>query len=275
MNAREYRGLTLRYECDRSALTPELSARFLAFDLDDDGRAWIDHAIENRHGRGRTLARRWLTGFVSDFDANGMLGMYPMHLLTNAQWRRLLGVAPERRHLDVGAGSGDVTHVLAPLSGETVTTEVSWAMARKLERRGFNCVRADIVKNGVPLPPYGLITCLNVLDRCAQPRTLLEKLLEGLDENGLLVVATPLPFDAFFYDGPQTREPRERLDVSGDTWEQAMVAFAHGVIEPLGVCVQSVTRAPYLSGGDAGRPMYVLDDAVFVCRRLSGPADES
>jgi len=34
-----------------------------------------------------------------------------------------------------------------------------------------------------------------------------------------------------------------------------------------GLCVEAWTRAPYPSGGDAKRPLYVLDEVVLVCRR--------
>jgi hypothetical protein len=56
---------------------------------------------------------------MSDFDINGVLGTYPLHLFSTAQLSALLAAAkaPQRftTALDVGAGAGNVTKQLAPL----------------------------------------------------------------------------------------------------------------------------------------------------------------
>jgi SAM-dependent methyltransferase len=260
-----YRGFELRYGCDGVALPRELRTRLVDLSLGDAGRQYIDAALATGPGAARTRLHRTLIQFLSDFDANGLLGMYPMHLLGTEQWRQVLGDAPIGRHLDVGAGSGDVTRQLAPLATEIVTTETSWAMARVLRRKGFACVRADVSTDGVPEPHYDLITCLNVIDRCARPRTLLENLRDALAPGGRLVIATPLPFDPIVYDGPRVELPRERLGVGGPTWEASVASLVMDVLEPLGFEVQVLARAPYLSGGDARRALYVLDDVIVVC----------
>jgi protein-L-isoaspartate O-methyltransferase len=262
-----YRGLEVTFGCDPEQLPPELRARFVDLSLGDEGRAYVDRAISSRPGRMRTQMHRTLIQFMSDFDANGMLDMYPMHLLGTEQWQQLLGRDPSRRHLDVGAGSGDVTARLAPLSGEIVTTETSWAMARVLRRRGFECVRADVSGGAVPRPPYDLITCLNVIDRCRRPKTLLAKLRDALAPEGRLVVATPLPFDPIVYDGPNVELPEEHLPLGEASWETSVATLIDEVLAPLGLAVEAISRAPYLSGGDARRELYTLDDAVIVCRR--------
>ena len=267
-----YRDIDFIFDCDRSALPGELSERFHQLDLGPEGRRYIDRSFERRHGRLLTALHRTLVGHLSDFDVNGMLGMYPMHLLETSQWRTLLGEAAERRHLDVGAGSGDVTLALAPLSRETLTTEMSWAMAKRLRRRGFVCHQVDIAAAGVPDPPYDLITCLNVIDRCEKPRTLLEQLRDALANDGRLVLATPLPLNAFFYDGGLTRPPAEQLGVDAQTWEGSVTQLVEQVLLPLGLDIETISRAPYLSGGDSQRPLYCLDDAVLVCRQRDAPA---
>jgi hypothetical protein len=146
-------------------------------------------------------------------------------------------------------------------------------MARVLGRRGFECVRTDVATSGVPRPGYDLITALNVIDRCARPRTLLARLTDALAPEGRLVLATPFPFRPFVYDGPVAQAPREKLDLARDSWEASVSALVETVIEPLGLEVTSFSRVPYLSGGDAARPFYVLDDAVVVCRRRSDHSD--
>jgi 2-polyprenyl-3-methyl-5-hydroxy-6-metoxy-1,4-benzoquinol methylase len=259
--------LGLEYSCERAALPSALSSRFVRLDLGDEGRDYLQRALTSRPGRAKTALHRVLRGWMSDFDANGLLDMYPMHLLGTSQWRELLGATPGARHLDVGAGSGEITRTIAPLAIETVTTEVSKMMARNLRRAGFRCLEADLAREQVPDPPYDLITCLNVLDRCERPRSLLSNLAHALAPGGRLVIATPIPFDAFFYDGATSRAPTERLDLPRDAWEPSVARLAVRVLEPLGLQIEAISRAPYLCRGDAKRPLYVLDDALFVCRK--------
>ncbi len=260
-------GLDLRYDCETHVLPRGLSQRFVRLGLDEAGREYLARALATRPGRAKTTLHRVLRTWMSDFDVNGLLDMYPMHLLGTTQWRELLGEDRARRHLDVGAGSGDVTRTFAPLVGETVTTETSRVMARKLRRDGFRCYEADLSEADVPDPGYDVVTCLNVLDRCARPRSLLRKLGDALSPGGHLVLATPLPFDPFVYDGPASRAPLESLDLNGDGWEHSVARLAENVLEPLGFRIEKVSRVPYLCRGDAERPIYVLDDALLVCAK--------
>jgi len=258
------------YDCDRALLTERLRCRFVRLELGDEGRTYLDRAARTRAGRGRTLVHRWLRSVMSDFDANALLQMYPMHLLGTEQWRALLGPQPIARHLDVGAGAGEVTRTIAPLVGETVTTETSRFMARNLRRLGFACIRTDVAESGLPFPGYDLVTCLNVIDRCSRPKTLLSRVLSGLAPGGRVVISTPLPLDAFVYDGPHSLDPAEALLVTSRTWEGALSELVENVLEPLGLEVMTVSRVPYLCRGDAAQPLYVLDDALMVCSAKRG-----
>jgi SAM-dependent methyltransferase len=206
---------------------------------------------------------------MSDFDANGLLDMYPMHLLGTSQWQDLLGDTGSQRHLDVGAGAGEVTRTLSPLMAETVTTETSRVMARNLRKKGFRCYEVDVAEVDVPEPRYDLVTCLNVIDRCARPLSLLERLTKALSPNGRLVLATPFPFDPFVYDGATSLSPKERLEMPNAGWEQSVTRLTESVLAPLGLEVETVSRVPYLCRGDAEQPLYVLDDALLVCRKPS------
>jgi SAM-dependent methyltransferase len=220
-----------------------------------------------------------LRSYFSDFDVNGMLGIYPMHVLSTEQWRFLLEAAavapydePRGRLLDVGAGSGDVTVQLAPLFERVVTTELSRSMAYRLRRRGFSVHRTDVAVAGVPEGPYDVVSCLNVLDRCATPLSLLGSVRAGLGSGGLLVLALVLPYRPFVYEGPSSVDPMERLPLDGLPWEAAVNGLCAQVLEPLSLEVVAVSRVPYLSGGDSGRAIYELDDAIVVCRAVGNVA---
>jgi len=264
-------GLRLQYGCTLERLPAPLRDRFVQLGRDAALNAYFERARRERHGRFVTGVHRVLRGYLSDFDINGLLNIYPMHVLGTEQWSYLLEQAPlERvegaRLLDVGAGSGDVTHALAPLFGSVATTELSRAMAFRLRRRGFACFRQDVATKGVPEPPYDAIACLNVLDRCDRPLTLLANLRAGLADGGLLLLALVLPYRPFVYDGGSSNEPSERLPLTRSDWESCAGELCQSVIEPLGLQVEVITRVPYLSGGDARRPLYELDDVVLVCR---------
>jgi SAM-dependent methyltransferase len=264
-------GLRLEYGCRLDRLPEALRHRFVQLGRDAALNEYLERARRERHGHFVTRVHRVLRGYLSDFDINGLLNIYPMHVLGTEQWRYLLEQAPldqvaGARLLDVGAGSGDVTVALAPLFDAVVTTELSRAMAFRLRRRGFACFRQDVAAVGVPEPAYDAIACLNVLDRCDRPLTLLANLRAGLKDRGLLLLALVLPYNPFVYEGGNSRDPIEKLPLTRSQWESSAQELCQRVIEPLGFEVELITRVPYLSGGDAKRPLYELDDVVLVCR---------
>ncbi len=269
-------GLALRYAADLAKLGPRCGERFVELGRDDDLARYLDQAAERRLGWWMTRWRGALGRLLSAFDANALLRAYPMHLLGTEQWRvllgdgvagKLLGDRVGGKLLDVGAGSGDVTAALAPLFDHVTTVESSRLVAWRLGQRGWVSLCRDVVADGVPSPPYDAIACLNVLDRCAYPASLLEELIGGLRAGGLLLVALALPYSPIFFDGPTALEPAERLPCDAEGWEEGARALGERVLVPRGLDVTALTRAPYLSGGDSARPFYELDDVVVVCRK--------
>lgn len=255
----------LVYDVDTAHLPPALAERFVRLRPDEGIASWQKRAAEQRAGSLRTVVHRFLRNFyLSDFDTNGLLRMYPMHLLSRKQFQSLVPDAGGSL-LDVGAGSGDVTAELAPLFERIDTTEVSRMMARRLRERGFRCARIDLAEEPAPDPPYDVIACLNVLDRCAKPRSLLRALPSALAPGGTLVLSVPLPYRPLVYAGPATLEPDEPLRVESSTWELALVELVDREIAPAGWLVQSWSRVPYLSGGDSASATYELSSAVLVC----------
>ncbi len=145
-------------------------------------------------------------------------------------------------------------------------------MARRLRKRGLPCWFGRVGEGaaGDPLTgegTYDVISLLNVIDRTQKPRALLRTVVASLPPRGLLLLATPLPYEPFFYDGGVTRHPEEKLAVSAERWEDAVRELWTNELEPLGLQLRALTRLPYLSGGDVENPAYVLDDAVLVCEK--------
>jgi SAM-dependent methyltransferase len=258
--------LTLHYGVDPNALAAELAARFVPMSRDAATERFI-HLVESaRLGRLAGAAHSFLRQFMSDFDVNGMLGAYPLFLLGPDQWRALLEGHTGGALLDVGAGSGDVTACYAPLFGGVTAVETSREMHKRLASRGYDARALDLSRDPVPGGPWPTIMLLNVLDRCARPRSLLAALRDALAPNGALVVSLPLPYRPHWYEGGRSLDPLEPLGIRAARFETAVGELAEELTRA-GLRPRRWTRAPYLSGGDARRALYVLDAAVLLCTR--------
>jgi SAM-dependent methyltransferase len=242
-------------------------ARFRELPLDAEWKAELEALERGRHGRLRTYAQRLARVYLSDFDANALTRMYRMQLLPSSAWRRLLEGHVGGRLLDVGAGSGDVTLPLASCFDSVEATEVSRGMARRLERRGVRCHPVDLTDAPLEAPAFDAVALLNVLDRCQRPRRLLRHCLQAVRPGGVLIVALALPYRPFYFAGPTTPEPLERLecDAAGGRWEDGARRFIErDLLATPGVSLSRFARAPYLSAGDSAQPLYELDDVVVV-----------
>ncbi len=101
----------LVYDCRRERLGASLAARFQPLARDPETEDWIARWQARPHGFWATELVDVLGRFVSSYDAHGLLGAYPMHLLSERSWGQLLGCRV-RSLLDVGAGAGYVTERL-------------------------------------------------------------------------------------------------------------------------------------------------------------------
>ncbi len=249
---------------------------FLQLPIDAEWLTAVAALTQERHGTLRTLAQRFARLYLSDFDANALIGMYRMQLLPAGAWLRLFGGRPGGRLLDVGAGAGDVTAPLATCFDEVETTEVSRGMVKRLRRRGFRCHELDLGLSAPDGPAYDAVSLLNVLDRCASPRALLRNCQRALKPGGLLVVALTLPYRPFYFAGPTTPEPLERLECGdGDdsNWKSGARRLLERELLPLGLSLVRFARAPYLSAGDSKQALYELDCVVALLRNgeISAP----
>jgi SAM-dependent methyltransferase len=270
-------GVQLDYACSLDRLAPELAEHFVPSRLDAEGEAFLSAAVKKQHGRWRRWLHRIANLFLSDFDANALLGMYPVFLFSTPQVMSLLERSVQTPLgqswlLDVGAGSGDVTTRLSPLVQGIQCSEDSRFMARRLRQRGLPCWlgRVGEGRGGDPLAGarvFDIISLLNVIDRASKPRTLLRAAVAHLPPGGTLLISTPLPFEPFYYAGAISRDPEERLEIHAADWEGALGELWAHELQPLGLSIAAVTRLPYLSGGDGTHAAYVLDNALLVCRK--------
>jgi len=255
----------LRYRVDTAALSPALRAAWVPLELDAETLGFLR---EPPHGVAVSWARSVLRAVMSDTDALGVLAAYRMHVVTAAHAERLLG--PPRGSaslLDLGAGEGSVTAKLAPLFETVVTTEMSRAMAFRLWQRGFESWRTVSVADAAAGRKFDVVSCLNLLDRCSKPRSVLDDCRAVLAPDGRVLLAIVLPYSPFVQKVAGTETPEEQLPlVRGLSFEQAVNSLVAKFIEPAGFTVQSLSRVPYLCRGDCYVSMYELDDAVLVLK---------
>mmetsp|Transcript_2666 Transcript_2666/g.6068 ORF Transcript_2666/g.6068 Transcript_2666/m.6068 type:complete len:159 (+) Transcript_2666:3-479(+) len=158
-------------------------------------------------------------------------------------------------------------------------------MARHLEQMDYTVWQEDIAETGATRAVAGeggfsLIAVLNVLDRCAAPRSLLAGAHTLLGpEPGWLLLATPLPFRGAYY-GWRTGwsgRPVERFDLGGSdkakpedevAWAAEALVLIEDMLPAAGFEPVVVSRVPYICAGDAFVPFFELDDLVVLARKF-------
>lgn len=249
-----------QFDCDRAKLGPALAERFRPLPRDEAFEGWLREWGSRPHGFWTTTLTTWASAFVSSYDAHGWIGSYRMHLLSPAMWGDLLG----RRYgslLDVGAGAGYVTAGAKAYFDEITATETSEPQRKRLEERGFVAHGVDLTY--ASLDRFDVVSAFNVLDRTAKPLTLLQSLKRHA--KSLVLISMPLPARPHVHVKGGTRAPDERLPSLANDWETAARELSERMLEPAGLKVERLARAPYLSRGDTQAKMYVLDDAIWVC----------
>jgi hypothetical protein len=230
---------------------------------------FLERAATERASPGKTWLQRMMRLALSDYDANALLGIYPMHLFGTAQAEQFLMRPRGGRLLDIGAGSGDVTAALRPLFETVEVVETSWAARRRLRARGYVCWSYDVAESGIRGDRYDVIALLNVLDRVECPVTLLARCRARMTDETRLLLSVPLPYRPLVYRGAHSREPKQRLAVVGSNFSDAVLRLVQQVLLPNDFEVERLTRLPYLSGGDSERAITALDAAVVLCKRAS------
>ncbi|HMA94227.1 MAG TPA: methyltransferase domain-containing protein [Polyangiaceae bacterium] len=257
----------LEYSVNMVRWPATMKSGFVELGPDDALVAYLERILAGRASTGKTRLQRLLRWLVSDYDANAVLRMYPMHLLSTSQAEQLLGRGRGGRLLDIGAGSGDVTQSLAPLFDTVTAVETSRFAARRLAQLGFATARYDVTRQGVQGGPYDVIALLNVLDRTTRPLTLLEQCRSAMSPASRLLLSIPLPYRPHAYAGAMTRAPEERLAIVGSDFSDCLMRLVNDVLRPIGLAPLRLTRLPYVSGGDSSNATTVLSAAVVVCQR--------
>lgn len=258
----------LRYDLpsfDSFAHGEKMKAKRIALSLDESARAFYDEAYRQPYSlfqlwRFRSIERR-----MTHYDAAGKLNIFSMHLLSSAQIERLQITGESL--LDIGAGDGGVTRHFLPFFGRIDCVESSKQMRKRLIKSGFQTFDAD--QWPIESRQYSAISMLNLLDRCSYPIQTLQRAYDALENDGLLIIATPLPFRPHVHAIGHTVDPNESLSIEGDDWEACAHSFVETIEALLNINLHSISRLPYMCRGFADEPLIALDDALFVFKKTS------
>ena len=244
-------------------------------------------AVRREHQRYAATVRAQRTQGLSRTDAIALHNAKDMLVATAEQLRNLITHAASTvgspTLLDIGAGKGDVTEMLANGLGVqaagVAAMEASAPLRTKLQAKGYRaCQSFDELGD----ERFGAVALLNVLDRCDDPKGLLELAIRRLLPGGLLLIATALPYCDRVYEGRvgkvnANRPPKRPLILQPATlrcashlgrhgFEKHTAAFAAAAFSSLPLRLVAWTRLPYLCMGDAVETWYTLDNALFVFR---------
>ncbi|XP_072337601.1 protein-L-histidine N-pros-methyltransferase isoform X2 [Scyliorhinus torazame] len=260
------------YACDTELLPTCLQPLFVQSYLDAGTRVFLRQCSEKSGWLFVQIYYSLVTSvfglFMSKTSINGLLGRGSMFVFSEEQFLRLLRVAPDwraTRVLDLGAGDGEVTKIISRHFEEVYVTEVSPTMKWQLKKKQYRVLGIDEWQDtGFR---YDMISCLNLLDRCDRPLSLLKDIRNALEPSkGRLILAMVLPFQPYVENGGKWERPSEYLEVTGETWEEQVASFSNDVFSKVGFAIESFTRLPYLCEGDLHNDHYVLDDVVFILK---------
>ncbi|TKC46565.1 hypothetical protein EI555_001854, partial [Monodon monoceros] len=226
--------LAIWYACNREKLCESLQAVFVQSYLDQGTQIFLNNSIEKSGWLFIQLYHSFVSSvfslFMSRTSINGLLGRGSMFVFSPDQFQRLLKINPDWK-----------THRLLDL----VLGVNEW------QNTGFQ---------------YDVISCLNLLDRCDQPLTLLKDIRSVLEPTrGRVILALVLPFHPYVENGGKWDKPSEILEIKGQNWEEQVNSLPE-VFRKAGFVIEAFTRLPYLCEGDMYNDYYVLDDAVFVLK---------
>jgi SAM-dependent methyltransferase len=220
-------------------------------------------------------------------DASGFLSKASLYVASENQFQELLTPSIRRKTvslLDIGSGTGTETskvrNVLGIPSKDVTCLENSESMHKKLSFYGFQV--SNSFDDLSTTKKFSHASLLNVLDRCNAPHELLQSTIHALENNGILLIATVIPFSGRVYVGKRgtrwgrvhSRKPSSPFDVRKvptgieATFERRLTMFLEAIQRhhPR-LQLLKWTKLPYVSSGDTHYTHYTIDMALLVFQK--------
>ncbi len=235
-----------------------LKQKFTQLHCDSETEEFIANCFQSKYQLFKaSYIRSLITLFYTQTEANAILGTGKMFMFSKSQLEILFDGFKFENMLDIGAGDGYITKQFREIvREEIVCTEYSQKMISVLAKSGYK-IQQEIEGS------FDLIACLNVLDRCDRPLTILKK-IQNIKKNKVLI-SIVLPYRGFYYNN-SSKKQSPQLETLIDyykNWEENVNILAKTFRE-LGFNVDKISRVPYLSEGTFRKRLYTLDTAVFV-----------
>jgi len=254
--------------------SPLIKTTFIQMFEDSETKEFIKEAIEQADSWALqtwyNVAKAVMSWFsFTHTDMNGILQRGSMLVVSSEQFSLLLEHADiqltdknESRMIDLGAGDGKVTLKMSHNFQHIFATETSKPMKSLLNSRNITVLPVENWSKDLE-DKFDLISCLNLLDRCDNPKDIIEEVKAALKPNGLFLVALVYPFKPFV-EARNSRTPSQDLGVIGDNFIDQVESFVNIMKNEFGFKLKSWTRVPYLCEGDLVHSIYYLDDALYL-----------
>jgi len=246
----------------------EIKSKFVQLGVDLETQEFIDASVAQSDWLFTQIwynvAKSFLSWFYCQTDINGMLQRGSMFVFSKEQFFKMTNLQESKLEtmLDLGAGDGRPTLSMSAICDQVFATEMSSPMRKILASRGFEVLEIDEWPGEAK---YNLISALNLFDRCDKPLGIISDVHSSLKAGGYFIVALVLPFRPYVESVP-SHKPSEVMEIEGEAFEQQVEA-AVGLFEKIGFKLQTWSRVPYLCEGDLARPIYQLNNALFVFRK--------
>lgn len=247
----------------------EIKSKFVQLEADTETQSFIDDSVAQSDWLFTQIwynvAKSVLSWFYCQTDINGMLQRGSMFVFSKEQFLKMTNLQTDNRletMLDLGAGDGRPTLSMSEICDKVFATEMSSPMRNILGSKGFEVLE---INEWPGEAKYDLISALNLFDRCDKPLSIISDVYSSLKEGGFFIVALVLPFRPYV-ESVASHKPSEAMNIEGEAFEH-QVETAIVLFEKIGFKLQSWSRVPYLCEGDLARPIYQLNNALFVFRK--------
>ena len=247
----------LKYSCKKKKLHPDLQKVWRGQKPNKD--AEVFQQKENRFSSIKFIFFVLLSvAYIPHYTIMGLLG-YETFLLNKKQITHILGGKKYKTLLDIWSGSGCITREFESFVDTIAYQEPSTSFQKILNQRGY---RRD---TGNAKTKYDIITLFNILDVCDNPKKLIEKTIQKLQKEGVILVSLPFPIWIKSWDNTHILETNTIAQAQDSDFESSVSRFYTDFLQKHNLRVTYFSRLPYIVSLPESKKTTVYDNGLFVC----------